>query len=131
LEQRALETVERSRASLALSGQRVDRHEAAVRRAQAYRERRQAELGRAVAEVEREHAAVRPDPSEAVERARVLGEQAMAAMEALADNEDQIAHIHEGLAARRPERRDEYRRTAEQARTAARRAREIVRRFTG
>jgi hypothetical protein len=74
---------------------------------------------------------VPPDPSEAIERAKVLREQAMAALEALAVNEDQIAHVHEGLAASRPERRDEYRRTAEQARTAARRAREVVRKFTG
>jgi hypothetical protein len=74
---------------------------------------------------------VPPDPSEAIEQAKVLRERAMAAMEALAANEDQIARIHEELAASRPERRDEYRRTAEQARTAARRAREIVRKFTG
>ena len=72
-----------------------------------------------------------PDPSEAIERAKVLREQALAAMEALAANEDQIAHIHEELAASRPKRRDEYQRTAEQARTAARRAREIVRKFAG
>jgi hypothetical protein len=129
-EQRALETVERSRALLALSGQRVDRHEAAVKRAQGYRERRQAQLGRAVAEMKREHAAVLPDPREAIARAKVLGEQATAALEALAVNEDEIARIHEKLAASRPERRDEYRRTAEQARTAARRAREVVRKST-
>jgi hypothetical protein len=131
LEQRALETVERSRQLLALSGQRVNRHEAAVERAQAHRERRQAELGRAVSEIKREHAAVPPDPSEAIERAKVLREQAIAAMEALAVNEDQIARIHEELAASRTERRDESRRSAEQARTAARIAREVARKFTG
>jgi hypothetical protein len=130
LEQRALETVERSRALLALSGQRVGRHTAAVKRVQAHRERQQAELGRAVAEIRREHAAVLPDPSEAIKRARVLREQAIGAMEALAANEDQIARIHEELAASLPERRGEYQRTAEQARAGARRARELVRKFT-
>jgi hypothetical protein len=84
-----------------------------------------------VADIKREHAAGLPDPSEAIERARMLGQQAIAALEAFAVNEDQITRIHEELAASRPERRDEYRRTAEQARTAARRAREVVRKFTG
>jgi hypothetical protein len=74
---------------------------------------------------------VPPDPSEAIDRAKVLREQALAAMEALAVNEDQIARVHEELAASRLERRDEYRRSAEQARAAARRAREVVRKFTG
>ena len=57
-----------------------------------------------------------PDPSEAIERARVLRGKAIAAVEALAANEDQIARIHEELAASLPERRGEYQRTAEQAR---------------
>jgi hypothetical protein len=130
LHQRALETVERSRALLALSGQRLNRHEAAVKRAEGYRERQQAELSRTLAESKRGHAAALPDPSEAIERARVLRAQATAAMESLAAREDEIARIFEELASRRPARRDEYRRTAEQARTGARRAREVLRKFT-
>jgi len=130
LHQRALETVERSRVLLALSGQRVDRHEAAVRRAEAYRERQQTELSRTLAGSKREHAAALPDPSEVIERARVLRAQAVAAMESLAAKEDEIARIFEELASRRPARRDEYRRTAEQALTGARRARAVVRKFT-
>jgi hypothetical protein len=126
----ALETVERSRALLALSGQRANRHEAAVKRAEACRERQQAELTRTLAESKREHAAALPDPSEAVERARVLREQAATAMESLAAREDEVARIYEELASRRPAHRDEYRRTAEQARAGARRAREVVRKFT-
>lgn len=45
-------------------------------------------------------------------------------MEALAGNEEEAARIHEQLAAMRPERRDEYRRIADQARRRARKARE-------
>jgi hypothetical protein len=83
-----------------------------------------------LAESKREHAAALPDPGELIERARVLREQATAAMEALANREDEIARIYEELASRRSARRDEYRRTAEQARKGARRSREVVRKFT-
>jgi hypothetical protein len=83
-----------------------------------------------LAQSKREHAATLPDPSGAIEQARELREQAVAVMEALADREDEIARIYEDLASGRPGRRDEYRRTAAQARTGARRAREAVRKFT-
>ena len=91
-------------------------------RGEARRERRQAEIDRASAESEREQAAVLPDPGQAIERAR-------AAMEALAAREDEIVGVHELLAARHPEQRGEYRRTAEQARMRARRVREDLRKF--
>jgi hypothetical protein len=128
-EQRALETVERSRELLALSGPRVSRHEAAVRRTQQRQARKQAGLGRAVAEIKRDHAAVLPDPGEAIERAKALRQQALAAMEAFAATEEDIACAYEQLAGRRPDHRDDYRHIAEQARTSARKAREALRRF--
>ena len=115
---------------LELSEQRLNRHEAAVMRAQERQEREHAELGRAVAEGKREHAAALPDPREAITRATALREQALSAMEGLAVIEDQLARTYEELAARSPQRRDECRRTAEQARTSARRAREVVQRFS-
>jgi hypothetical protein len=59
-----------------------------------------------------------------------LRKQALAAIEALAATEDDVARIYEELAAERPERRDEHWRTAEQARTSGRRAREVLRRLT-
>ena len=59
-----------------------------------------------------------------------MREQAVAAMEALAAREDEIARIYEELAGRPPERRDDYRHTAEKARAGARRARELGRAFT-
>ena len=130
LQQRALETVERSRALLALSRQRLNRHETAAERAQAHQERQQAELSRTLAQSKREHAAALPDPTEVIARARALSEQARAVMEAIAANEEEIARLHEELAARSPERREEYRHTAEQARVNARRAREVIRKFT-
>jgi hypothetical protein len=129
LEQRTLETIERSRALLALSGERLNRQEAAVMRVEARRERHQAEIYRASAEGERKQAVVLPDPSKAIERAKALRKRARTAMEALAGNEDEIARVHELLAARRPEQRDEYRRIAEQARMRARRVRENLRAF--
>jgi hypothetical protein len=113
-----------------LSGQRLSRHEAAVRRVQERRERERAELGRAVAESKRERAAALPDPYDAIARAAALREQGLTVMEALAVVEDQLARTHKEMAARSPERRDEYRRTAEQARTSARRACEVVRKFS-
>jgi hypothetical protein len=52
-------------------------------------------------------------------------------MEAFVATEEEAARILEELASRQPERRDEYRRTAEQARTRAGRARGALRMFTG
>jgi hypothetical protein len=131
LEQRAREAVERSRELPALSGQRLSRHEAAVGRAQAHRERQQAELSRLVADSKREHAAALPDPSKAIARAKALREEGIAAMEALASKEDEIARINDELAASSPERREGYRRIAEQARTSARKARAVASSLTG
>jgi hypothetical protein len=60
-----------------------------------------------------------------------LHKKAVAAMEAFVATEEETARILEELASRQPERRDEYRRTAEQARTRAGRARSALRMFTG
>jgi hypothetical protein len=60
-----------------------------------------------------------------------LRRQALTAIEAFAASEEEIARAYEELAASRPERRGEYLRAAEQARATARRAREVVRTFTG
>ena len=48
-------------------------------------------------------------------------------MGALAAAEEEVARTYEQLAARRQDRRDEYRRTAEQARMTARKIREDLR----
>jgi hypothetical protein len=53
----------------------------------------------------------------------------VAAMEAFAATEEEVARILEELASRQPEHRDEYRRTAEQAPTNAGRAHRALRAF--
>jgi len=84
-----------------------------------------------VADSKRERAVGRLSPGEVIGQTRILREKGMAAMEALAANEEEIARLHDELANTRPDRRDEYQRTADQARIAACKAREIVRKFTG
>ena len=101
---------------------------AEVKRAQARRERQQAEVDRASAEGERELATWLPDPSELARQATVLRKRARQAAEAIA--EERIASAYEDLAARKPERRDELRQTAERARSTARNARETMHAFT-
>jgi hypothetical protein len=77
LQQRTLETIERSRALLALSAERLNRQEAAVGRAEARRGRQQAEVERASAESERDLAGWLPDPGKPIERAEALRKQAV------------------------------------------------------
>jgi len=127
LEQRTRATIERSRALLARSGKRLDRGEEAVKRSRARREREQADIDRASAEAERGLTTWLPDPGPMIERSRRLRQQALTAIEAFAATEEQIARVHEDLAASKPGHREEYRRVARQARDTARRAREIIR----
>lgn len=131
LQQRMLDTIERSRALLALSEHRLNRQEAELRRAQAHRERQQAEISRASAETERKLADWLPDPSSLTVRRRNLGKQARLAIQAFVSNEEQTARLYQDLAARHPERREEYLGQAEHARTSARSARDALGRFTG
>jgi hypothetical protein len=131
LGQHTLDAIERSRALLALSGQALDRREAEVRREDALSERQQADVDRAAAAGEREQAAAPPDPREQISRARVLRNQAVTAMEAFVANEEEIARIHEELAAKRPQYRDRYLPIAEQARMSAEKARRVLRTFGG
>lgn len=78
-------------------------------------QRQQAKFDRAAADTERGLAAWLVDPGKAIERAEALRTQAITAIEAFAMTEEEIARIHEQLAAARPGRRDEYRRTTEHA----------------
>jgi hypothetical protein len=68
-----------------------------------------------------------PDAGPMIERSQRLRQQALTAIEAFAANEEQIARLHEDMAASQPRHREEYRRVAERARVTARRAREIIR----
>jgi len=129
--QRTLEDIERSRALLAQGAQRLDRHEAAVKRADAGQRRQQAEIDRASAESARGLATQRPDPSQSIERAKALRGRTIAMIAAFAASEEEIALLHEEMAARSPSHREEYRRTAARARETARRALEILESFPG
>jgi hypothetical protein len=130
LEQRVVDAIEQSRALLELSGQRLNRQEAGVKRARAHRERQQAEVSRATAETERKIADWLPDPSSLTERGTVLREQARRAIQAFASNEEEAARLFQDLAARNPEHREEYLDAAQHARTSARSAREVLSLFT-
>jgi len=109
---------------------RFARTKAAVKRAEARLKRQQAEIGRASADSERKLAARRLDPHELADRAMALRKQALEAIEAFAATEEEVARTHEDLATRNPKRRHEFRRTAEQARTTADKAREMLRILT-
>jgi len=86
--------------------------------------RQQAEVDRASAESGRKQASAPPEPAALARRSRLLRQQSLEMLEALAASEEEVARVHEDLAARHPGGRDDLLRVAEQARTAARRARE-------
>jgi hypothetical protein len=121
-----LANIARSRALLARSAERLDRQEAGLRRAAHSRERQQAEVNRESAEAERRLVSSLPDPGRAVEWASEVRTRARNAIEAFAGAQEEIASINEQLAARLPDHRDEYQRTADQARDTARTARDVL-----
>jgi hypothetical protein len=129
LEERSMERIERSRALLALSDKRLSREDAELRRRLARQGRQQAEVERASAESERTQAGAIAEPTVLAERARRLRQQTLETLAALAANEEEVARVHEDLASRHPEGREDFLRVAEQARMAAKRAREVSRNF--
>jgi chemotaxis regulatin CheY-phosphate phosphatase CheZ len=76
---------------------------------------------------ERDLAAWLPDLSSLTERAEAQRKRVVTAAEAFAPNQEQLARALEELAARRPGRREEYRRGAEEARSLAHQAHEFLR----
>lgn len=130
LERRTLEDIDRERASLARGGERVNRREARVSREQARGVREQAEVNRESAESRRAMSGQPPELDDAIDRVRNSRNRARLAIQAVAASEDGIALVLEELAVGCPDRREEYRRAADQAREAAREAREILRAFT-
>jgi chromosome segregation ATPase len=95
--ERVLASIERSRALLARSAQRLDRQEAGLRRAANHGERRQAEIKRESAETERRLVSALPDRSKAVDRAKETRTRARNAVEAFAAAQEEIARINEQL----------------------------------
>jgi hypothetical protein len=100
LAHRMLDTIERSRSLLDLTGQRLNQE------------------------------ILRADYGSQIERARSLQHQALAAMDSFAASEEGIARTYDGLAASGSDRREEYVQTARAARQAARNAREVLSSFT-
>jgi hypothetical protein len=127
LEQRGLETIERLALSRSASTARKPGPRGPKRAASGSKPRSTGPLRKANGAWE---ARLR-DPGRLAKRAGELRTQALTAIEALARTEEEIARIHEELGAGRPGRRDEYRRTAGQARQTTRQAREVWRVFTG
>jgi hypothetical protein len=122
-----LEAIARSRELLVLSEQRLNREEAAVRRAESSRDRQQATINREASESEREMAAGLPDPGLLTVRASDLRKQSRAAIAAFAEREEEIARLHEAMAKRTPEGRESMLELAAKARAAARQAHEALR----
>jgi len=129
MDQRAQEDIERARQLLALSAERLNRGEARIKREQARRSRQQAQIDRESAGTERDLAAWRPDPKQLIGQRKALRTETGRAIEALTMNEERVARTYEDLAVSQPERRQEYRATAEQARDTARKVREVLRAF--
>ena len=93
--------------------------------------REQGEIDRSVAHGERDLARRPPDPSELIRHAGALRKQIAVTAGDLARIEEEIARVHDELAARGSSHSSEYQRTAEEARKGAIRAREIAHKFSG
>jgi hypothetical protein len=128
-EQRAREAVERSRVLIAAREERRARSEAARRRAEARRVRQGAEAGKAAVELRRKGAAAPPDLVGVMERSRWLRGRVAASLEAFAVIEEEVARVHEEMAARRPGGGHKYRQISQEARSAARRAHDLSREY--
>jgi hypothetical protein len=128
--ERAAQAVEAATAALKSNSERTSRAEAALDRAhaRASRERASADRARKVGELHPDRP--RYDFSELADRVSELRHKTAAAAVHLAESEEAVARVHEELAAREPGNA-EHQRVARDAGEAARRAREIERRFSG
>jgi len=123
--QETLDALERSHAALTEQAAGIKRHEADLRRHAAQGLRHQAEVDRATAQSVREQSLQLPDARGPIGRSIALRRRLIATARDLAELEAEIALVHDELADRVPERSDEYRSLAKQARLASRRADEI------
>ena len=130
-EQRTREAIERSQVLLAAREARRNRSDAALRRAEERHAREREAVERAAAERERERAAEPPDPAQVIERSRWLRKKIAASLEAFAVTEEEVARVHEELAARRGDGGEKHRRIALEARQQMRRARDLAREYGG
>lgn len=131
MERQTAHTIDRSRALVDATRQHLGRRNAADQRPDRRREREQAEVDREAAEGARRGGLWPPGARGQIERAKALREQAVAAIEAFARTEEEIALLHEQLAAASPTDRGEYLRIAGNARDGARKARDLLQAFPG
>ncbi len=124
----SLDLIEDSRAPLTASGESSDRHVAAVKRAGGRGKQEQAVTG-AAAGNKPDRVAAPADLRVPIERAIALRKQIRATLAALVATEEEVALVHDKIAAGRPDNTDRYWLTAAQARTRARQLRGIERHF--
>ena len=129
LGQQVADHIERSRALVEATRQRLQRRGEALDRVKDRAERQQAEIDRASAESERSRTAWQLRSRRPIERAEALRERACDVIKAFADAEDEVARVHEELAASNPGHSGQYRHAAEEAHSAAHKAREALRAF--
>lgn len=133
LEHRLAEVMERGRTRLRSSTARLERNEALIQRVREMAQRNQASLEAKAAEAVRGRSSSSDQQTSgsALTVAEDLRRKVRENVLWLAKIEDAIANQNEDLASRRPERADEYRRIAQQARAEAERAREKARDMEG
>lgn len=105
------------------------RAEAALNRAYAHVARARARDSRAIWLGEQRPTGSHVEFGELIARVAALRERTAAAAAQLADSEEVVARVHDGLAAREPGN-PEYKRLAREAREAARSAREAEQRYS-
>ena len=103
--------------------------EAALNRAYASAARERASAARSVKQGEQHPAPSKRDFTGLADRVSALRERTAAAADRLAETEEQVARVNDELAAREPGN-PEYKRRADEAREAMRRARETARKYS-
>jgi len=126
--ERAAEAGEQAKAALDANQHRIRRAEAALKRAYAGADRDQASAARLVNPAELNPPLQQRNFANLADRVSALRHQTAAAAAHLAETEEQAARIYDGLAASKPGH-PEYKRMAEEAREAMRRARDAEQKY--
>lgn len=122
-EARLAETLEHGRARVKSTEARLEQNDALIRQFKAAARRRQAAIERRVAAAMRDKASPPHEPPAAPTSAEDLHRRITESLLWAASIEEAIARQHDVMAARRPDRAEQYRLVAEQAREEAERAR--------
>jgi len=126
--ERAEQAVDQANAVLDVTRNCGRRAEATINRASARAARERANVARSARRGARHPVYRQQDSAELADRFSALRKRTAAAAAQLAENEEEIARVHDKLASHQPAN-PEYMRLANEAREAARRAREIERKY--